>query len=81
MSGRLLKGLLIGAGIGTALALLFKRQDGQPLLQRAIRFVRRTRLEDLTRDELYARAQEADIPGRSEMTKDELLKALAKAES
>jgi hypothetical protein len=33
-------------------------------------------LEDLTRDELYARAQEADIPGRSEMSKDELVKAL-----
>ena len=35
-----------------------------------------SRLEDLTRDELYARAQEADIPGRSEMSKDELVKAL-----
>jgi hypothetical protein len=34
------------------------------------------RLEDLTRDELYARAQEAEIPGRSEMSKDELVKAL-----
>src|SRR5215475_2720106 len=33
-------------------------------------------LEDLTRDELYARAQEAEIPGRSEMSKDELVKAL-----
>jgi hypothetical protein len=35
-----------------------------------------SRLEDLTRDELYARAQEAEIPGRSEMSKDELVKAL-----
>jgi hypothetical protein len=33
-------------------------------------------LEDLTRDELYARAQEAEIPGRSEMSKDELVEAL-----
>ena len=82
MNGRLLKGLLAGAGIGTVLGLLFKRQDGQPpLLRRTIRFVKRSRLEDLTKDELYARAQEADIPGRSDMTKDELLQALAKAQS
>ena len=33
-------------------------------------------LDDLTREELYARAQEADIPGRSEMSKDELVEAL-----
>jgi len=40
------------------------------------RFGRPGRLEDLTRDELYARAQEAEIPGRSEMSKDELVEAL-----
>ena len=33
-------------------------------------------LEDLTREELYARAQDADIPGRSEMSKQELIDAL-----
>jgi hypothetical protein len=33
-------------------------------------------LEDLTKDELYARAQEADIPGRSEMSKEQLISAL-----
>jgi hypothetical protein len=33
-------------------------------------------LEDLTKEELYARAQEADIPGRSEMSKEELISAL-----
>ena len=33
-------------------------------------------LEDLSRDELYARAQKAEIPGRSEMSKDELVEAL-----
>ncbi len=37
---------------------------------------RPARLEDLTREELYARAQEADIPGRSEMTKEQLVEAL-----
>jgi hypothetical protein len=33
-------------------------------------------LEALTKEELYARAQEANIPGRSEMSKDELVAAL-----
>jgi hypothetical protein len=37
---------------------------------------RPARLEDLTRDELYARAQDADIPGRSEMSKSQLIDAL-----
>lgn len=32
---------------------------------------------DLTRDELYAKAQAADVPGRSEMSRDELARALA----
>jgi hypothetical protein len=35
-------------------------------------------LDDLTRVELYERAQEEDIPGRSQMSKDELKKALQK---
>ncbi len=34
------------------------------------------RLEDLTKEELYARAQEADIPGRSEMSKEQLVEVL-----
>jgi DNA end-binding protein Ku len=34
-------------------------------------------LEDLSRDELYERAQEADVPGRSSMSRDELVKALS----
>jgi hypothetical protein len=37
---------------------------------------RASNLDDLTREELYARAQEAEIPGRSEMSKDELVEAL-----
>lgn len=32
--------------------------------------------EDWTRDELYDRAQEIGIDGRSDMTKDELIEAL-----
>lgn len=38
--------------------------------------VRPRRLENLTKDVLYARAQEVDIPGRSEMSKKELIDAL-----
>lgn len=34
------------------------------------------RLEDLPKEELYARAQEVDIPGRSEMSKEQLIEAL-----
>lgn len=34
-------------------------------------------LEGLTKAELYQRASEADIPGRSSMTREELIKALA----
>jgi hypothetical protein len=33
-------------------------------------------LEDLTKEQLYTRAQDADIPGRSDMSKDELIAAL-----
>jgi hypothetical protein len=33
-------------------------------------------LEELTKENLYARAQEAEIPGRSEMSKEELIDAL-----
>jgi len=32
--------------------------------------------EDWTKDDLYTRAQEIDIDGRSDMTKDELIEAL-----
>jgi hemerythrin superfamily protein len=37
-------------------------------------------LIDLTKDELYAKAQELDIEGRSDMTKDELARAISNAE-
>jgi hypothetical protein len=37
-----------------------------------------TRLEARTKDELYNRAKELDIEGRSDMTKDELVEAIRK---
>ena len=40
---------------------------------------RGTPLEEMTRDELYERAKEIDLPGRSEMTKEELVEALRRA--
>jgi hypothetical protein len=36
--------------------------------------------EGLSREELYRKAQEADVPGRSQMTKDELAQALREDE-
>jgi hypothetical protein len=38
------------------------------------------RLEDMTREELYAYAQEAEVPGRSEMSKDQLVEILRSEE-
>ena len=37
-------------------------------------------LDELHKDELYRKAQEADIPGRSQMTKQELIEALRDVE-
>jgi DNA end-binding protein Ku len=44
--------------------------------KRVARLKREPDLEELTKEELYHRAQAADIPGRSEMSKDELIAAL-----
>lgn len=38
-------------------------------------------LDELSKEELYQRAQKAGIQGRSQMTKAELTEALAQAES
>jgi hypothetical protein len=67
--------LVIGAGIGMLAAATFFRR---PLWQLAVALPQRRSpdLDDLTKDELYRRAQKADVAGRSEMTKDELVRAL-----
>ena len=38
-------------------------------------------IDELTREELYEKAKEADIPGRSSMTKEELVSALQDAQA
>lgn len=51
---------------------------GRTQFQRATRKPggRERSLEELTKEELYERAQAADIEGRSTMSKDELVRAL-----
>lgn len=51
---------------------------GRSQFQRATRKPggRERSLEELTKEELYERAQAADIEGRSTMSKDELVRAL-----
>lgn len=59
------------------MTLLGKAADHRrPAVDVANRNLGRQSLENLTKEELYARAQEADIPGRSEMSKEELISAL-----
>jgi hypothetical protein len=59
-------------------AFLLRNRDAVRgmLDQKPLKRGRGSNLEDMTKDELYERAQKADIPGRSEMTKSELIKAL-----
>ena len=65
-----MKRIAIGAAVSVLAAMLAKR-----LPLGGVRHWRRP-LANLTKDELYHRAQEADIPGRSGMSKDELIEAL-----
>jgi hypothetical protein len=73
--------LFLGGALGLVVAFLLRNRDAvrgmldQTLLSRG----RASNLEDMTKDELYERAQKADIPGRSEMTKGELIEALRSA--
>jgi hypothetical protein len=60
--------MVVGLASAAGLPLVRKWLSDSP--------ARPSRLEDLTREELYARAQEADIAGRSEMSKAQLIDAL-----
>jgi hypothetical protein len=73
---------LAAAFLAAGLAfLLRRRREADASARGRLAALRRPNvdLEDLSRDELYRRAQEADIPGRSDMTKDELIHALRSA--
>ena len=68
---RATKAAVLVSALGTLLgALLLARRNGRPA---------REELESLTKDQLYRRAREHDIPGRSSMTKEELIQALRSA--
>jgi hypothetical protein len=73
--GRLIEtlalGLILGLGIGY---IVGKRKELATTVKR--RHAPKSKLDALTRDELYERAQNQDIPGRSSMSKDELRDAL-----
>jgi hypothetical protein len=72
------KRLIAGVGLAALGAALFTRLSvGQKL--RSLRAAG-PGLDDLHKDELYRKAQEADIPGRSQMTKQELIDALKDAD-
>jgi uncharacterized membrane-anchored protein YhcB (DUF1043 family) len=71
---------LIGPIIGVVVGYLIARRTELLNPIRALRS-RKVELEGLTKDQLYERAQKAEIPGRSDMTKEQLIKALRKRNS
>ena len=56
--------------MGAKLQQAKQRRGAPPVPESAV-------LAELTRDELYDKAQQLDIPGRSEMSKDELVAAIS----
>jgi hypothetical protein len=65
-----MKRLVLGVGLGVALASLIARSAFLS------RLLGKPSLDELTKEELYRRAQEAEVPGRSGMSKGELVDAL-----
>ncbi len=80
-------GILVGAGVALTLAPKSGTEFRHDLRESAARLrerVRRNRdtlkdLESMSRDEIYAQAQEMEIDGRGDMTKEELAKAVRTA--
>jgi len=76
----LLGGGVIGMALGgMALGVMLLRRrsaSGRVASQIAPPHGRREDLEELAKEELYERARQANIAGRSKMTKDGLIKAL-----
>jgi hypothetical protein len=65
-----LRRITLLAGAASLAAVPRVRERATALIGKSSTGDQPSRLEDLTRDELYARAQEAEIPGRSDMTKE-----------
>jgi hypothetical protein len=71
---------VLALGLVSSLAIPQVRRRVTALGAKAIsRGGQEPELEELTREELYQRAQEADVPGRSEMTKEQLVAALRRS--
>lgn len=77
-------GVLVGAGVGLMLApkpgneLRGELEDKVNKLWKASkRKLSKENLEELDRDEIYARAEKANIPGRATMSKSDLINALS----
>jgi hypothetical protein len=78
--GTVLVGLIVGSAFGVLLRRLgdVELSRGAHALGDNSDYANGVRaLEGLTKRELYHRAREADIPGRSTMSKSELIAALA----
>lgn len=73
--GHKLRRITLAAGVALVAAVPQVRQRVTELVKGA-RPGQSSSLDDMTKEELYAKAQAADIPGRSEMNKEELLAAL-----
>jgi hypothetical protein len=77
--------LVLGGALGLVVAFLLRNRNRNRdavrgmLDQTPLNRGRASNLEDMTKDQLYERAQKADNPGRSEMTKGELIEALRSA--
>jgi hypothetical protein len=77
-----MKRLVIGGGVGIVIAAVLTyvlgwTRTGKALRGRATGFWSSgAPLEGMTKEELYRLAQKADISGRSEMSKEELIQAL-----
>jgi gas vesicle protein len=74
-------GALVGAGVALLVAPKAGNEVRQDIRRTAAKLsarVRRNRddLMDMTRDEIYAQAQDLEIDGRSDMTKSELADAV-----
>jgi DNA end-binding protein Ku len=68
--------VVLGLTAGAVVAAYLARAGLLGGVARRLRFASGAPLEELTKEELYDRARQAGIPGRSSMTREELVAAL-----